>query len=75
MTIGNGRAGRRLRVKNGSRGLAAGCLLCPGERTSSDYLGMTEKCRWRTCELGRELKEATHEVVFMPTRQMSATWR
>jgi hypothetical protein len=23
----------------------------------------------------RELKEATHEVVFMPTRQMSATWR
>jgi hypothetical protein len=23
----------------------------------------------------RELKEATHEVVFMPTRQISATWR
>jgi hypothetical protein len=31
-------------VKNGSRGIAAGCLLCPGERTSSGCLGMSEKC-------------------------------
>ncbi|SIO56601.1 hypothetical protein SAMN05443247_08327 [Bradyrhizobium erythrophlei] len=29
-------------VKNGSRGLAAGCLLCPGERTSSGCLVMSE---------------------------------
>src|SRR6266478_5596791 len=33
-------------VKNGSRGLAAGCLLCPQERTSSGCLGMSEKCRY-----------------------------
>src|SRR5258705_2678061 len=33
-----------LGVKNGSRGLAARCLLCPGERTSSGCLGMSEKC-------------------------------
>jgi len=32
-------------VKNGSRGLAVGCLLCPGERTSSGCLGMSEKCQ------------------------------
>jgi len=31
-------------VKNGSRGLATGCLLCPGERTSSGCPGMSEKC-------------------------------
>jgi hypothetical protein len=35
------------RVKNGSRGLAAGCLLLPGERTSSDRPGMSEKCQKR----------------------------
>jgi hypothetical protein len=36
-------------VKNGSRGLAAGCLLCPNERTSSGCLGMSEKkCQFRT---------------------------
>jgi hypothetical protein len=32
----------RLGVKNGSRGLAAGCLLCPGD---SGCLGMSEKCQ------------------------------
>ena len=41
-----------IRVKNGSRSLAAGCLLCPGERTSSDCLGMSEKCH-RTKPLAR----------------------
>ena len=34
----------RIWVKNGSRGLAAGCLLCPRERTSSGCLGTSEKC-------------------------------
>ena len=33
-------------IEYGSRGLAAGCLLCPGERTSSGCLGMSEKCQW-----------------------------
>src|SRR6266852_3305470 len=33
---------------SGSRGLAAGCLLCPQERTSSGCLGMSEKCHFRT---------------------------
>src|SRR4051794_21496193 len=32
-------------VKNGIRGVAAGCLLCPGERTSSGCLGITGKCQ------------------------------
>ena len=31
-------------VKNGSRGLAARCLLYLGERTSSGCLGMSDKC-------------------------------
>src|SRR6266550_869711 len=35
-------------VKTGSRGLAAGCLLCPGERTSSDCLGMSVWCHKQT---------------------------
>src|ERR1700674_4490410 len=34
-------------VKNASRGLAAGGLLCPGERTSSGCRGMSEKCQQR----------------------------
>jgi hypothetical protein len=37
-------------VKTGSRGLAAGCLLHPGERTSSGCLGMSEKCQTATSE-------------------------
>ena len=37
---------RLLWVKNGSRCLAAGCLLCPGERTPPGCLGMSEKCRF-----------------------------
>ena len=35
-------------VKSRSRNLAAGCLLCPGERTSSSPVGMSEKCHFRT---------------------------
>src|SRR6476659_634507 len=39
--------------QTGSRGLAAGCLLCPGERTSSGYLGMSEKCQQETARCDR----------------------
>jgi hypothetical protein len=34
-------------VKNGSRGLAAGYLLYPDERTSSGCLGTSEKCQFQ----------------------------
>ena len=51
----------RFGSKNGSRGLAAGCLLCPGERTSSGCLGMSEKCHvWTSI-----LPEAWPEVLLL----------
>jgi hypothetical protein len=40
-------------VRSGSKRksrLAAGCLLCPGERTSSGCLGMSEKCQTQTSQ-------------------------
>jgi hypothetical protein len=52
-------------VKTGSRGLAAGCLLCPGERTSSGCLGMSEKC-----PLSRH-----HQFTERPLRARSCPWQ
>src|SRR6266478_4359898 len=53
-------------VKNGSRGLAAGCLLCPRERTSSGCLSMSEKCHvwtapgWQEESSHRRLGRCSH---------------
>ena len=47
------------RVKNGSRGLAAGCQLWPDERTSSGCLGMSEKCQMQTPRYRTTFRQVT----------------